>query len=557
MSLLAELMRVGDTLPPVDRSGARGMIQAYNVHDAHFGIDAMKNPFSLLSGFSAELVRRKVYPVIVAYALMAWVLLQIGEVTFEPLGLPDWLMTAVVIIAIIGFPVAAVLAWMFDIAPLGIRRDVSNSKSKDSDLSPSVAVLPFIDMSPEHDQGYFCEGVAEEILNALTQLESLQVVSRTSSFMYADSKEDIQAIGRKLGASAILEGSVRKAGDNLRVTAQLVNVADGFHLWSRTFDRKLEDVFAIQDEIATCIGESLLDTLVPVTTTTCCDVTAYDFYLRGRQFLNRFRKVDLEFARQMFQQSIERDPEFAAAWAGYADSYSLAVMYADATPSFRDSARHASERALELQPESAEAHASAGLAHLVREEFDDAEREFNKAIELKPTLFEAYYYFARTRFHQGDMKLAAELFAKAAAVSPDDYQSRLLRVQILRGEGDIDQAKEEAREAVEVVGRHLEWHPDDVRALHLGAGSLVLLGQIDRAEKWLQRALEIDPQDPIVLYNLACNYATMGKAEQALGFLERAAEAGAVSRDWMKNDNDLANLHGLPRYEALLSRISD
>jgi len=517
----------------------------------------MRNPFSLLSGFSAELLRRKVYPVIVAYALMAWVLLQIGEVTFEPLGLPAWLMTALVIIVIIGFPVAAVLAWMFDIAPSGIRRDVSDSLSRDSDAPPSVAVLPFVDMSQEQNQGYFCEGVAEEILNALTQLELLQVVSRTSSFRYAGSTEDIQAIGRKLDASAILEGSVRKAGDNLRVTAQLVKVSDGFHLWSKTFDRKLEDVFAIQDEIATCIGESLLDTLVPVTTTTCRDVKAYDFYLRGRQFLTRLRKVDLGFARQMFEQSIERDPEFAAAWAGYADSYSLAVMYADATPSYRDSARRASERALELQPESAEAHASAGLAHLVREEFEDAEREFNKAIELKSDLFEAFYYFARTRFHQGDMKLAADYFAKAAAVNPDDHQSRLLRVQILRGEGHLEQARKEAREAIEVVERHLEWHPDDVRALHLGAGSLILLGQVERAEDWLQRAVKIDPQDPILFYNLACNYSTMGKADQALDFLERAVEVGAVSADWMKNDKDLASLHGLPRYKALLSRISD
>jgi len=517
----------------------------------------MKNPFSLLSGFSAELLRRKVYPVIVAYAVMAWVLLQIGEVTFEPLGLPEWLMTALVIVTIAGFPIAAILAWMFDIAPSGIRRDTSRSARKDTEAAPSVAVLPFIDMSPDRDQGYFCEGVAEEILNALTQIESLQVVSRTSSFRYAGSNDDIQEIGQRLGASAILEGSVRKAGDSLRVTAQLVNVSDGFHLWSKTFDRKLEDVFAIQDEIATCIGESLLDTLVPVMTTTCCDVTAYDFYLRGRQFLNRFRKVDLEFARQMFKQSIEKDPEFAAAWAGYADSYSLAVMYADATPSYRDMARNASERALELQPESAEAHASAGLAHLVREEFEDAETEFDKAIKLKPTLFEAYYYFARTRFHQGDMKSAAELFAKAAAVNPDDYQSRLLRVQILRGEGDTNLAKEEAREAVEVVERHLEWHPDDVRALHLGAGSLVLLGRIDRAESWLQRALEIDPHDPIVLYNLACNYAIMSKAEEALDFLEQAVANGGVSPGWMKNDSDLANLHGHPRYEALLNRISD
>ncbi|MDH3620098.1 MAG: tetratricopeptide repeat protein [Gammaproteobacteria bacterium] len=516
----------------------------------------MKNPLSPLSSFSAELVRRKVYPVIVAYAFIAWVLLQIGEVTFEPLGLPDWVMTALVVIAIIGFPVAALLAWVFDIAPSGIRRDVSVEIPEANDAATSVAVLPFVDMSPDQDQAYFCEGVAEEILNSLTQIEALRVVSRTSSFRYAQSSEDLQSIGKKLDASAILEGSVRKAGDNLRVTAQLVNVADGFHLWSKTFDRKLEDVFAIQDEIATCIGESLLDTLVPLTTTTCCDVKAYDFYLRGRQFLNRFRKVDLEFARQMFQQSIEKDPEFAAAWAGYADSYSLSVMYADAKPSYRDMARQASERALELNPDSAEAHASAGLAHLVREEFEDAEREFNRSIELKPALFEAYYYFARTRFHQGDMDAAADLFAKAAAANPDDYQSRLLRVQILRGEGELEQAKEDAREAVEVVERHLEWHPDDIRALHLGAGSLILLGQTDRADRWLKRALEIDPNDPIVLYNLACNYATMNKVEQALDFLEQAVVNGAVSRDWMKNDNDLISLHSHPRYEALLASVS-
>lgn len=516
----------------------------------------MKNPLSFLSRFSAELLRRKVYPVIVAYAVIAWVLLQIGEVTFEPLGLPDWSMRALVVVAIIGFPVAALLAWMFDIAPSGIRHEVRADVPETGDAAPSVAVLPFADMSPEQDQAYFCEGVAEEILNALTQIEGLHVVSRTSSFRYAQSSEDLQSIGRKLAASAILEGSVRKAGDNLRITAQLVNVADGFHLWSKTFDRKLEDVFAIQDEIATCIGESLLDTLMPVTTTVCCDVVAYDFYLRGRHFLNRFRKVDLEYARQLFGQSIERDPDFAAAWAGYADSYSLAVMYADTRPAFRDMARRASERALELDPSSAEAHASAGLAHLVREEFDDAEREFKTSIELKPELFEAYYYFARTRFHQGDMDAAADLFLKAAEVNPDDYQSRLLRVQILRGEGKLKQAKKEARSAIEVVERQLEWHPDDIRALHLGAGSLILLGQTARAERWLQRALQIDPHDPIVLYNLACNYATMGKVEQALDFLEQAAANGAVSLDWMTNDKDLVSLYGHPRYEALLAGIS-
>jgi TolB-like protein/Tfp pilus assembly protein PilF len=512
---------------------------------------------SFLAGFSAEMSRRRVYPVIVAYALVAWALLQIGEVTFEPLGLPGWVMSALIVLVIAGFPAAAILAWMFDITPFGVRRDAS-SVLADTTLaeSPSVAVLPFTDMSREKDQGYFCDGVAEAILHALTRIKSLHVAARMSSFRYATANGDVRDLGRKLGVKAILEGSVRKSGDRLRVTAQLVNVEDGYHLWSKTFDRELKDIFVIQDEIATSIAGSLLKTINPVSTTSTRDVVAYEYYLRGRHFLNRFRKTDFESARKMFHQAIDKDPEFALAWASYADCFSLEVMYADPTPWFRGKAREASDRALVLGPELAEAHASAGLAHLVSESFDGAEQELNKAIEINPDLFEAYYYFARTRFHQGDMEGAAELFAKAASVNPEDYQSRLLRVQILRGAGRLGEAKTEARQAIEVVERRLEWSPDDVRALLLGAGSLIVLGEIERAERWMQRALEIDPDDPISLYNLACNYAILNKVEEALGYLERATEIGTVSEDWMRSDEDLANLRSHARYKAILEKVA-
>ena len=510
---------------------------------------------------AAELRRREVYPVIVAYAVVAWVLLQIGEVTFEPLGFPDWAMTALIVVAVAGFPVAVILAWVYDFTPWRIRRDrvVRQERGRDDD-QPSIAVLPFLDLSPEQDQEYFCEGVAEEILNALTRIGNLHVAARSSSFQFSSQAGDVRETGRKLGVKTILEGSVRKSGGKLRVTAQLVNVSDGYHVWSKVFDEDLEDVFAIQDEIATSIAETLMETIsaqerdairaVPRT-----HIDAYDYYLRGRQFFKRFHKVDIEHARQMFWQALDIDPGFALAWAGYADCHSFLMMYVDPNPVHAEQADHASKRALELAPKLAEAHASRGLACLVGRKFEKAEQAFRRALELNPRLFEAYYYYARTRFHQGDLEGAAELFRKAAEVDPADYQSRCLRVQILRGTGHTALAMEEAREAVKVLEKHLDWHPDDARGLHLGAGSLVALGQTERAKSWLRRALQLDPDDPIVLYNVACNFATLGEVDESLGYLEQAIEHGTVSSDWMRNDEDLASLRGDPRYTALLELV--
>lgn len=512
---------------------------------------------SWLAGFSAEMVRRRVYPVIVAYAVIAWALLQIGEVTFDPLGLPDWAMSALVVLAIVGFPVTAILSWVFDITPSGIRRDKGPPVAESAnDASPSVAVLPFTDMSQQQDQGYFCEGVAEAILHALTKIDELHVAARVSSFRFASAEHDVRDIGRKLGVNSVLEGSVRKSGDQLRVTAQLVDALNGYHIWSNTYERKLEDIFAIQDEIASSIAESLLDTLEPIRTPRSRDVVAYEYYLRGRQYLNRFRKTDFKFARQMFRQAIDRDPAFALAWAGYADCFSLEAMYADPTPRLRQQAHEASARALELDPDIAEVHASAGLAHLVSENFERAKAELDKAIEINPNLYEAYYYFARVLFHQGDMAAAAKYFEKAATLNSEDYQSRLLRVQILRGAGQLDQARREARRGLEVVERHLNWHPDDERAWLLGAGSWIALGDVERAEDWMQKALEIAPDDPIALYNLACNYATLNEVDKALDYLERAADTGTVSLAWMKNDEDLINLRSNPRFHAILDKVA-
>ena len=511
--------------------------------------------------FSTELRRRGVYPVVAAYAVIAFVVLQVAEITFEPLGIPNWVMIGLIVVVSGGFPLVVVISWVYDISWQGIRREEDLQDSRPGDASmTSVAVLPFADMSPDQDQGFFCEGIAEEILNALTKIKQLDVTARSSSFAYNTGSGDIREIGRELGVGTVLEGSVRKSGNRVRVTAQLVKASDGYHLWSRTFDEELRDVFAIQDEIATNIAESLLESLTPkqqesIRSRPTADVEAYEYYLKGRQFFNRFRRKDIEFARQMFHQAIQADENYAPAWAGYADCYSFLVMYADPKPGYREKAQDASARAIELDPDLAEAHAARGLSYLVSEEFEAAEREFEKALELNPRLFEAHYYFARTRFHQGRLDEAMELFRSAAEVDPQDYQSRCLRIQILRGTGHVDEARAEAEQALEVLERHLKLNPDDARAFHLGAGTLIALGEVDRAKRWLHRAIEIDPDDPIVQYNVACNLATLGEIDDAIKYLAGVIEGGTISAAWICNDEDLANLRGDPRFEQLLQTL--
>jgi TolB-like protein/Flp pilus assembly protein TadD len=521
-----------------------------------------KRPKLSWSGLTAELGRREVYPVVVAYAIVAWLLLQIGEVTFTPLGLPEWVMIGLIFIVIAGFPVAVILAWRYDITSSGIFRDRANVYAlAEKEYGPSVAVLPFIDLSPEQDQAYFCEGVAEEITNSLVRIRGLRVAARSSAFQYNSEAGDVREIGSELGVNTILEGSVRKSDGVIRITAQLAKVSDGCHLWSRTYDRELQDVFAIQEEIASSIATSLLDTISRRTRKAIrrprsANVKAYDYYLRGRKHFKLFRRADIEHARDMFRNAVDLDPEFSLAWAGYADCQSFLAMYAERNPEFIEEAHEASKRALQLDPGLAEAHASRGLACLVSRDFDRAEEEFRKAIDKNPYLPRTYHFYGRERFQRGNMKTAAELFRKSADLDPMDYQSRCLRVQVLHGCGEFDQARKEAREAISVVERHMDSFPDDPSALNLGALSLIQVGEEEQALQWLERALQLDPDDPIVLYNAACGFALLGKADTALNYLESALAHGTISLDWMRNDEDLSSIREDPRYARLEGRLA-
>ena len=309
----------------------------------------------------------------------------------------------------------------------------------------SIAVLPFADLSTERDQEHFSDGVAEEILNALSKVGGLHVPARTSCFAFRGVSLDAREIGKRLGVETLLDGSIRKAGKRVRISVQLIDAGNGYQLWSERFDREIEDIFEIQDEIARSVLESLglalsereeCRFLMPSTT----NIEAYELYLRGRKHFHKWTRQNVEFARQMFERAVKIDPEFAAAWAGLANTY-VDLFRWGRKPRDLEQAQRASERALKLNPNSAETHVSVGQALSIQRRFSEAANAFDRAIEEDPTFFDAYYLYGRVSFESGDIEKAARLFEKARAVQPDDYQSPTLMAQALTEMGRQDEAR--------------------------------------------------------------------------------------------------------------------
>ncbi|UCC83666.1 MAG: hypothetical protein JSW46_01660, partial [Gemmatimonadota bacterium] len=341
-----------------------------------------------MGSFLGELKRRKVVRVAIVYVVVGLVVVEAANNLLPALNLPDWSVTLVVALALLGFPVAVALAWAYDITPEGVKRTPDLDVGADR---RSIAVLPFADMSPDHDQEYFGDGVAEEVLNVLTRIPDLRVAARTSSFSFKDKGCTVQEIGRELGVATVLEGSVRKAGDRLRITAQLTEVANGFHLWSETYERELEDIFAIQDEIARAITDTLRVTLLgeqdePLVKVATKDPGAYDLYLMGRHCWVRRYKVGLQTALQYFQKAIERDPDYALPYTGIADVHTILAIYGLLdTAEAQGIAENAAKRAMALDPELPEAHFSTGLIHnSFHVDWDNGDGSLKRAVELNP-----------------------------------------------------------------------------------------------------------------------------------------------------------------------------
>ena len=512
--------------------------------------------------FIGELQRRKVIRVAVAYGVVAWVVVQVAETVFEPLQLPPWALTLVVVLAILGFPVALALAWAFEATPGGLRRDVAVPPTVLAAEPPpaSVAVLPFVDMSETQDQGYFCDGVAEEILTSLAQVRGLSVCARTSSFRFRGLAGDIAEIARSLNVATVLEGSVRKAGGRLRVTAQLVTAKHGYHLWSDRFDVEASDVFAVQERIAAAIVGALrislhAEDLQLMQSGQTRSIEAYDHYLRGLSHFHAFNMRRMEHARQMFLKAIEVDPQFGRAWAGLAYAAGYLYLYRARDEKYRREALDASARALQCC-DTAEAHTARAVALWLSRDYAPAEQEFRRALELNADLYEALWLYGRMAHERGDYAKAAEVWQRATLVNSGDYQAALLLPQVYLAMKQPELARHWWVQGLTRAERHLDAHPDDARALYLAAVTYAELGRADEARRAAERALRLEPDDPIVAYNLSCMYAALGEPETAVDLLERGAAVGGVDYAWLEHDASLDPVRGHPRFEALRTRLS-
>jgi adenylate cyclase len=552
------------------------------------------------SSWFAELRRRKVIRVAVAYLLVAWVLIQIAETTFEPLGLPEWTIKLVIVLAIMGFPLACSLAWAFDVTPEGIERTPSvgktgtnpatlraqkGSRLSDTPAQPSavasapeagvlsessvndgvpaqsVAILPFADMSAERDQEYFCDGIAEEIINALSCVRGLHIASRTSSFQFKGQSSDVREIGKALGVGSVLEGSVRKAGERVRIAAQLINAGDGYHLFSKTFDRKLEDVFAIQTEIAQELVRALQISLSSgeaelLERGGTRNAEAYDLYLRGQALLRDGTDSTLVQASQKFRAAIDRDPMFAQAHAGLANALAIRGLWQlDITPEEYQQAYAASERALELEPRMPEAILARACLLSVQQRNDEASESFEQALRLNPTAYFANYMFARHLFSVGETERSLGYYQTAIRLAPEEYQPKTLYAGALEKLGREEAAREAGRVALEAIQLHLQTNADDGRALQLGAVHAARQGLPELAKQLAERAIRARSDEFATLYNLACAFSVMGDTEKALDLLEQATRHGRGNLAWMEQDPDLDPLRGDPRFEKVMDRL--
>jgi TolB-like protein/Flp pilus assembly protein TadD len=486
--------------------------------------------------FYGELKRRKVVKVMLAYLVLAWLAVQVGSIVFPELMLPEWSVRLLIVLVVVGFPFTLVLAWVFDITPEGLMRTPpavpvpidppTNSTVAAPPPDRSLAVLPFRNIGGDRDNEYFCEGLAEDLLIVLARVRGLRVAARSSSFAFRDDASDVRSIGERLNVASVLEGSVRKLGDQLRIVVRLIDTADGFQRWAQVFDRQLGDIFELQDEISRAVFDAL-DVEVyggqrPHVRPGTRDVEAYNLYLMGRHQFHKRTEASLEKAIRFFRQATERDPDFALPYTGLADAHGLLSNSGEGygrTPVGQAVAQAEPlvARALTIDPRLAEAHASRGFLERLKLDYAASERALRRALELNPEYPLAHVWLALTLSDLGRLREARSEFQRAYASDPlSPIVGTNLGFSHLQF-GDFEPARE-------CFSRVLDIAPDFPVAY---AGMAYLeqdRGRLDEAQAWWERASRVAPERAGYPAQLALLQLQRGDAAAAEPYLA-AAEA--------------------------------
>jgi adenylate cyclase len=573
-----------------------------------------------LSGLFDELRRRNVVRVGIAYILVAWITAQVAELALDSFVAPDWVIKTVLLLLALGLPVALFLAWAFELTPEGLKKekDVDRSQSitqstgqklnaliisvlviavsmllvdkfflQSENTAPaaevattnsrSVAVLPFVDMSPSKDQEYFTDGLTENLLHALAQIRELKVAGRTSSFAFKGLNADLRDIGRQLNVGSILEGSVQKAGGRIRITTQLINAEDGYHLWSETFDRDLTDIFKVQDEIAEAVAIALRISLLGEETAasrSTNDFEAYNAYLLGLSFYNKTTLDDWDAAIEQFEHALDIDPNMALAWAGLSLAQSARTgMSTDFAEGYA-LAREMAEKAIELDPNLADAHLALADVQLSSDwDWDGAQDSLDRAIALRPGDPDIIAKQARLKGILGEYPGALDLTERA--ISQDPLNNSLVRSHIafLAQMDHVDEAVERAQFIVNAtpntggvhaslanllirLGKYEEALSEAEKEgfvflrLELEARIYHQLGDNETAQQKLQELVDTFGDD--VSWQVARVYATWGDKENAFAALERGFAVRDPGLVFIKGGRILDFLRDDPRYDDLL-----
>lgn len=420
-----------------------------------------------------------------------------------------------------------------------------------------IAVLPFVNISPDKESDYFSDGLTEDLISNLSRLKGMSVVSRTNSIRYKGSKLDIEDIGHELGARYIIEGTVRRHVDDLRITANLIDVASSTQLWSDRYKGKMTDVFDIQETVSKEIVDALAITLTPVekvalTRRSTSNPEAFDLYLRGREALYRQTKTHIEMATQLFQQAIRLDGRYAQAYAGLAEAYATRCLNHQRDDALLDKAIESSLKALMYDESIAEAYAALGLAYLVRGDYDAALESSKKAIQLDDGSVIGFYALGRVYLGLGRFEEAAETYQKMIDLNPENYLGMQGLQAAYAGLGRTDAAMEVTRRLVAFFPGYLARVPDDARAHILFASYLAEVGEAEQALQEADTALALGGNDAIMLYNLCCVLCFLDEKEKAVDTFAQALAAGYGNLQWARRDPDLEPIRDHPTYVALV-----